>query len=120
MIRLKLPFPPTVNTMWPPKNGGGRRLSNAGREYRQIVYGESLAQLGIFKPLTGFLKASVELFPPDKRKRDIDNYHKAIFDSLAHANCFMDDSQIKELFTVMREPVAKELAGCVVILEELE
>ena len=115
MIRLELPFPPTVNKMWPPKKGGGRHLSAAGRQYRENVYALTLEQLGIFKPLQGRIRATVELVPPDRRKRDIDNYNKALFDSLAHANCFMDDEQIKELHVYMREPGKDD---CIVILEE--
>jgi crossover junction endodeoxyribonuclease RusA len=42
---------------------------------------------------------SVELIllPPDRRRRDIDNYTKAIFDGLTHARVWGDDSQVKDL-----------------------
>lgn len=103
--------------MFPSAKSGRRYLSAKGKAYRQEVYALTLEQHGIFKPFTGPVKASVELLPPDKRKRDIDNYNKALFDSLAHANVFMDDSQIKELHIFMREP--GETKGCTVILEEL-
>lgn len=116
-MRLELPFPPSINSMFPSGKQGRRYLSKRGKAYRQEVYALTLEQHGIFKPLTGPVKASVELLPPDKRKRDIDNYNKALFDSLAHANVFMDDDQIKELHIFMREP--GETKGCTVILEEL-
>lgn len=115
-MRIKLPFPPTVNTIWVNKPNG-RYMSTKGKAYRANAMGEILDQHGIFKPLTGRLTATVELIPPDKRKRDIDNYCKALFDSLAHANVFMDDSQIKELHIYMLEP--SKPGGCTVILEEL-
>lgn len=32
-------------------------------------------------------------FPPDARRRDIDNYNKALFDALTHAGIWEDDSR---------------------------
>ncbi len=37
------------------------------------------------------------LCPPDNRSRDLDNYLKAIFDSLTHAGVWEDDSQVKKM-----------------------
>ena len=36
------------------------------------------------KPLTGKLVVDVEVFPPDNRRRDIDNVQKALLDALEH------------------------------------
>lgn len=116
-MTFELPFPPTVNKMFPSGKNGRRFLSAKGEAYRNEVYGRTLEQHGVFKPLTGPIRATVELFPGDKRKRDIDNYSKALFDSLKHANVYMDDSQIKETHHYMREP-GKE-GRCIVIIEEL-
>ncbi|NBW23084.1 MAG: RusA family crossover junction endodeoxyribonuclease, partial [Caulobacteraceae bacterium] len=38
-----------------------------------------------------------EAFPPDKRKRDLDNVLKSLLDALTHANVWDDDSQIDDL-----------------------
>jgi crossover junction endodeoxyribonuclease RusA len=35
--------------------------------------------------------------PPDARRRDIDNYNKALFDALTHAGIWEDDSQVKRM-----------------------
>lgn len=45
------------------------------------------------------MPAAVEitLFPPDARRRDIDNYNKALFDALTHAGVWEDDSQVKRM-----------------------
>lgn len=45
------------------------------------------------------VEVTVLLYPPDKRNRDLDNYQKALFDSLTHAGVWVDDMQIKR-FTV--------------------
>ena len=37
------------------------------------------------------------LFPPDARRRDIDNYNKALFDALTHAGIWEDDSQVQRM-----------------------
>lgn len=115
-MRIELPYPPTVNTMFPTGKNGRRYLSAKGKAYRQEVYRLVLEQHGIFKPYTGRISATVELTPPDKRKRDIDNYNKALFDALGYANVYMDDEQIKRLYIEMREPGE---GSCVVILEEI-
>jgi crossover junction endodeoxyribonuclease RusA len=37
------------------------------------------------------------LYPPDARRRDIDNYNKALFDALTHAGIWEDDSQVQRM-----------------------
>lgn len=43
------------------------------------------------------LKVDIIAYPPDKRRRDLDNLLKAPQDSLQHAGVFHDDSQIADL-----------------------
>lgn len=44
--------------------------------------------------------------PPDRRKRDLDNLTKALFDALTHAGAYLDDCQIDQ-FTMNRSEVIK-------------
>ncbi|HAC91237.1 MAG TPA: hypothetical protein DCF63_11500 [Planctomycetaceae bacterium] len=37
------------------------------------------------------------MFPPDRRRRDIDNVQKALLDALQHGGAYLDDSQIVRL-----------------------
>ena len=47
----------------------------------------------------------MDAFPPDRRRRDLDNLPKAVQDSIAHAGVFEDDSQIDLLIVRRCEPV---------------
>jgi Holliday junction resolvase RusA-like endonuclease len=46
----------------------------------------------------------VDAYPPDRRRRDLDNILKAILDALQHAGCYADDSQIHALRAIKQEP----------------
>ena len=96
MIELELPYPPSVNHYW--RHYRGRTLiSRGGRAFRDAVRA-ALAKAGT-KPLPGPLAVAVEIYPPDRRRRDIDNVQKALLDALEHGGAFHDDSQIVWLLT---------------------
>ncbi|TET37972.1 MAG: RusA family crossover junction endodeoxyribonuclease [Planctomycetota bacterium] len=102
MIEIELPFPPSVNHYY--RRVGPRTLiSREGRAFRVKVC-SVLASLGI-KPMLGPLEVHVEVFPPDRRRRDIDNVQKALLDALEHAGAYRDDSQIVKLVAEKRECV---------------
>lgn len=94
MIQLTLPYPPSVNRMY--RNVGGKTLlSKDGRDYRESV---GIACLIAGRPrIEGRIAVSVELCPPDRRRRDLDNAFKGLLDSLQHAGVYEDDSQIDDL-----------------------
>lgn len=96
-MKLELPYPPTLNTMYPTGRSGRRFLSKKGKDFKNEVYALTLEQHGIFKPFTGPVSATIHLAVPDLRKRDLDNTFKAIFDALKHANVYMDDEQVVEI-----------------------
>lgn len=117
-LMLRLPYPPTLNTMYPNLNKR-RILSRRGKAYRAHVVAAVWEQHGLKEPLTGPLKMTVELTPPDNRRRDLDNLFKPVFDGLQHAMIFKDDSQIKQIVGIMNEKGKDDVAGCTVIVEEL-
>lgn len=91
---FELPYPPSVNHYW--RRVGRRMLiSREGRQYRERVFA-LLAARGA-KPLTGRLEVVVQVFTPDRRRRDLDNAMKGLLDSLEHAGVYGDDSQIDRL-----------------------
>lgn len=86
-IRLWLPYPPSTNNRM--ANFGGRMIKSAeARSYQKIVH-DSLVGL---RPLTGDLEVSMQINRP-KRRGDIDNVMKNIFDALSGV-AFVDDEQI--------------------------
>ena len=93
--RIVLPWPPSVNRYW--RNIGTRAIiSRAGRDYRQSV---EIAVLiaGGRRNMAGVLSVSILAYPPDKRRRDLDNLLKAPLDALAKCGVYEDDSQIGRL-----------------------
>jgi crossover junction endodeoxyribonuclease RusA len=91
VIHLALPYPPSVNHYW--RRVGGRTLvSRGGRQYRSDVV-LMMAQQGV-KPLGGDLLIRVDLYPPDRRRRDADNALKALLDALGRGGAYHDDYQL--------------------------
>ena len=81
-------------------------LSRGGRV--KVVIGRARVGAGLFlqDTKTGRLDVHIAVYPPDKRKRDLDNLPKSILDSLQHAGIYEDDSQIDKL-TVERMAIRK-------------
>ncbi|EKJ4622224.1 RusA family crossover junction endodeoxyribonuclease, partial [Escherichia coli] len=95
-MKLILPFPPSVNTYWRHPNKGafaGKSLiSAAGRKFQSAASAAIVEQLRrLPKPTSAPASVEIVLFPPDNRIRDLDNYNKALFDSLTHAGVWEDD-----------------------------
>jgi crossover junction endodeoxyribonuclease RusA len=55
--------------------------------------------------MAGMLAVKVRAYPPDRRKRDVDNIQKPLLDALEKGGAFYNDCQIKHLTTVMLESV---------------
>lgn len=99
-IKIKVPYtPPSVNSYWVRNKNGGVRVSERGREFKQntsdyVFYNCGLPKTPVFK--TNKIKINLTLNFKENRKRDIDNYCKAIFDALTGI-LWEDDSQIVSL-----------------------
>ena len=92
MIELTLPYPPSVNHYWR-CNRGRFHISTEGLIFRDRVWAEFQAAKGRGS-LPGALQIAIDAYPPDKRRRDLDNLLKATLDALQHAGCYEDDNQL--------------------------
>lgn len=89
-----MPWPPSANRYW--RRVGHRMIvSNEAREYISKI--KKMALTWGFKKLLGRIQIEINAFPPDKRKRDLDNIIKITLDSLENAGLFENDSQIDEI-----------------------
>lgn len=98
-LTYTLPWPPSVNHYWRRVLIGGKPrtlLSKEGREFKLAAVGAVLQQRrGPSAPLSGRLAIAVTLFPPDRRRYDLDNRLKAVLDSLTEARVWEDDRHVK-------------------------
>lgn len=106
MIVLTLPWPPSVNTYWRHPNKGplaGRSLiSEEGRNYRRAVE-QQMVLLRAARVGQDRVRVDIEARMPDRRRRDLDNLPKALFDALTHAGFWADDEQVDD-YRVWRSP----------------
>lgn len=92
-------------------------ISKAGREFKlqvqDYVLDNNVPKMGQKR-----LQMQVTLFPRDKRKQDIDNRIKALWDALTDAGVFDDDEQI-DVLIVQRGEIRKG-GGCLVMIDEID
>lgn len=94
MLKLKLPYPPSINHYW--RHVGPRVLiSRQGRKYRTQVM--DLCRRKNITTIRGPLSVEIELHMPDRRRRDIDNVLKAMLDALQWGGVYEDDNQVMRL-----------------------
>lgn len=92
-------WPITVNHYWISR-GARKFLSERAKDYRLSV---KLQKPKTFRCIEDKIKITIHAFPPDKRKRDIDNLTKSLLDSMQHAGFYRDDFQIDELHIIRKE-----------------
>lgn len=121
-LSFSLPWPPSVNHYWRSPNKGplaGRHLLSAeGRAYRQAV---ALASVEMRAPRPRWaapVRVDLLLEPPDRRRRDLDNYLKPVLDALVGIGMLEDDRWIRELFVAWRAPAP--VGRVMVTLKRLE
>ena len=96
MYELYVPYPPTVNSYYV-KTQRGIFISKRGRQFRVDVataVHEQLPDVSISHRCI----IEVVLYPPDARKRDIDNCLKALLDSFTKCGLWFDDVLIDQIF----------------------
>ena len=91
-IKLTLGWPLSVNHYWV-FSSRGTFISKKGKAY---LLDANHRTLGLQHNVKDRLKVSVHAFPPDRRKRDLDNILKVTGDCLQKSGVILDDNQIDE------------------------
>ena len=121
-ITVKVPYtPPSVNSYWVRNKGGGVRVSDRGREFKQnvsdyVFYECRIPRTPVF--MTENLKVSLTLNFKNNIKCDIDNYCKGIFDSL-NGILWTDDKQIT-LLTIEKNVGTKKPNNFILEVQQRE
>lgn len=103
ILKIELPYPPSVNHYYL-HTTTGVIISAKGKSYRRdvsLLLHRYRGHCGADKRL----QVIVNVYPPDKRKRDLDNICKATLDALQHARIFADDNQIDVLIIARKNEV---------------
>lgn len=102
-----MPWPPSVNRYW--RHVGGKTLLSAqGRAYSARACAGLVQQKPQeFARFDAPVAATLHFHEPDRRKRDLDNCLKAIFDCLTKAGVWKDDSLVHE-FHAFRAAIVKD------------
>lgn len=111
---IELPWPPSVNHYWR-RQGNRYFVSQEGKNYRDEVLYLCHKLRGQFNAKDR-LYMTIEAYPPDKRRRDLDNILKSLLDSLQYAGVYEDDSQIDKLAITRQKELIKKV---VVTITEL-
>ena len=103
-FQISIPFPPSVNTYWGFR-GSHRYLTARAKVFKEMV-NTAYVRSGLEPFSDARLKVCIELYPPDRRVRDIDNVVKSTLDALCQCGVFTDDGQI-DVLHVTREKIIK-------------
>lgn len=90
MIRVELPFPPTLSACFTNVPGRGRVPTAAYKQWQEEALWRIVSQH--LTPIKGRVAVYVRLVAPDKRHRDAGNMDKAVCDILVKAGLIEDDS----------------------------
>ena len=105
MLTIHLPYPPSGNHMWKHTRSGKHYLTDQARSYYEHVSMLVRYEKGASVEYAGRLAVTCYIYPPDNRRRDLDNVWKVISDGLTKAGVWLDDTQIDHLTLIRKEPV---------------
>ena len=120
MLNLSLPYPPTLNTLYPTGKNNNRRFKSGKykawiKAAEAMFYEQHPHFLVASAPTTkGKVDVQMRFGRPDKRRRDLANLEKAVSDFLVHVGVIEDDCLIESLFMEWAP-----LTGCQVTVEEV-
>lgn len=98
-VEFFVSIPPTVNNYYV-KTRNGVFISKAGKAFREKAAEDIIQQVGGVH-LTGHFHVEIIMFFNDRRRRDLDNYLKALLDAITHSSLWSDDCLVDQL-VIMR------------------
>ncbi len=102
---LTLPIPPSVNALY---SGNHRRFKS--KRYTAWIAEAKTAIAGIpIIKISGSVEATYRICSPDNRRRDIENYAKAVSDFISDQGFIDDDSNIQRLVMEWADDVSPGL-----------
>lgn len=116
---LYVPFPPSANRMW----RVGRGQSYLSKEYKEFIKEVRLEWLARNREgwrTSGRFTVSIKLFPPNRRRYDVDNRIKPTLDALTRAGVWDDDSLVETVTASKGYPDPKLPRAVVEISSEEE
>jgi crossover junction endodeoxyribonuclease RusA len=113
-ITITLPWPPSVNRIW---RHSGKKVYRDPKymEWRKQA-GWQMKLNGSYNRLDGYFSATLVLSPPDKRRRDLDNVIKPIFDLLQDLQWIKNDYLCEDLHVKWNRTLP---VGVIVTLETI-
>jgi len=102
VLEIEVPYPPSINHYYR-RVGPKTLISRKGRKYRETL-AHLLSATGV-EQVEGRIFLEIEMYPPDRRRRDVDNVLKALLDAMQHGGAYEDDSQVDSLWIIRRQPV---------------
>lgn len=103
-LNFQLPWPPSLNHLFPNGKNGKRFLSKQARSFRKSVGDNVLIQRVPRHQISGRLSIEMHLHAPDARVYDIDNRVKATLDALEKNGVIATDSAIDSLHVYRSAP----------------
>lgn len=116
-LSIVLPLPPSVNVLYGTNHGTGQKFLTSEQRAFRARAAQLLREMGAVA-LAGRLEMRVTLYFANRRRADIDNRLKAVFDACKHGGAYLDDSQIDVLFVerIVRRGGEEE---CAVVVREM-
>lgn len=104
-MKINLTFPTVTGNHYKSLNFARKRVfvTKSGQRYRLAIKAD-LMKADAIKRYDVPLSVKMKIVPPDRRRRDIDNICKTLFDALTLAGLWTDDKLIKKLTVEVVEP----------------